>query len=251
MQTDATQHSDVIDAQRHGVPAHLSASRRTRPLRRAILFRCLVLLLSAIAVVLPSTALSKDYIIEMVVFKNGSADRASTTPQLYVPRIGTAMSLTSDEASAAGFELITDDLSLTEQVETIKSSGQYQLLRHFAWRQPGLDDEQARAIRINIGGAFPIYIPENYQQYDDYIPASITASSAEPTRQINTTTLSGVLKVRLGRFLHLDSRLAYTEPSSGVTWRLDHSRKMRSRELHYIDNPRFGMLVRIVPVEGT
>lgn len=250
MQTDTTLTCDA-SASSQVVSSNRSTGLSCRPALTAVRILTASLLAITALMLLPGTAWSKDYIIEIVVFKNGSADRSTMTPALYVPRIGNAMSLTSEDASAAGFEIVTENLSLTEQAESIKNSGQYQFLRHFAWRQPGLDDQQARAIRINIGSAFPIYIPENYQQYSDYIPASINALGAEPMRQINTTTISGVLKVRLGRFLHLDSTLAYTEPNSGVTWRLDHSRKMRSRELHYIDNPRFGMLVRIVPVEGT
>ena len=55
--------------------------------------------------------------------------------------------------------------------------------------------------------------------------------------------------MRLGRFLHMDARLVYTDPETLQSFKLAQSRKMRSGELHYIDNPRFGLLTRITPLE--
>ena len=66
-----------------------------------------------------------------------------------------------------------------------------------------------------------------------------------------TFAVAEILRVRLGRFLHVESRLVYHDVEEGRSYRLFESRKMRSRELHYIDNPRFGILTRIVPVENT
>lgn len=196
-----------------------------------------------------SVAGAKDYQIEVVMFENLGGRSSSGIPSLYVPRINRAIGLSSEKAQAAGFALVEDGLALTEQAESIKKSGQYRLLRHFAWRQPGLDAESAQAIRVNIGKGLKVYIPEDFKQYKEFIPASAVPLGESGSRELTTTTVNGILKIRLGRFLHLDSRLVFTDDKSAVSYRLEHSRKMRSRELHYIDNPRFGMLVRILPIE--
>jgi len=113
------------------------------------------------------------------------------------------------------------------------SSGRYTVLRHFAWRQPGLDEDSAVPIRIALGQENTVYLPKDLSGFEHFIPASSNPSTSN-NREATTFTVNGTIKVRLGRFLHMD---------------LSQNRKMRSRELHYIDNPRFGILTRILPLE--
>jgi len=207
-----------------------------------------LLLLCQVLFSTTAQAQAKDYQIEVVLFENlrpGAAAGAT----LQVPRLGNSINITGDKAAELGFALLDEPTMLIDHVDKIKASGQYRLLRHFSWRQPGLDDKAARGIRVYTGRAIKVFIPEDYRQYDRFIPASTGPTFENGARQISTTTLSGTLKVRLGRFLHLDARLVLTDPDTGRSYRLEQSRKMRSRELHYIDNPRFGMLVRIIPLD--
>lgn len=193
-------------------------------------------------------AQARNYLIEVVVFENMAEAKKATSGPLYFPRINSALSLTGDKAASLGFALIDDALTLDDAAQKIRASGKYRLLKHFAWRQPGLDNKNAQAIRINIGSTMPIYLPDDLKPYKKFIPAS---AQPEPTRtrKITTTTISGSLKVRLGRFLHLDTRLVFTDTENRKSYRMSQSRKMRSKEFHYIDNPRFGLLVRILPLE--
>lgn len=200
--------------------------------------------------ILPANVSAKDYQVEVVLFENlrvGPSPGAS----LYVPRLGNAIGLNGDKAQEMRFELIDQPDMLLDYVDKINASANYRLLRHFSWRQPGLDGKSTRAIRINVGKGLKVFIPEDYTQYQRFVPAALGPQFANGSREITTTTVSGVLKLRLGRFLHLDSRLVYTDLERGRSYRLDHNRKMRSRELHYIDNPKFGMLVRIIPLDDT
>lgn len=213
---------------------------------RALRFSLYVLTLLALMPV--KAALAKEYDIEIVLFENLFASTSVSTPVLYVPRLERAFGLGSDRAQAASFVTLEDELILTENADSIKKSSAYRLLSHFAWRQPGLDDDSAQAIRINAGNGFKVFIPENYKTYPDFIPATQSASFVGGEREITSTVVNGTIKVRLGRFLHLDAKLVYTDTKTATSYRMNHSRKMRSRELHYIDNPKFGMLVKILPV---
>ena len=56
---------------------------------------------------------------------------------------------------------------------------------------------------------------------------------------VSGTGLQGVVRLTRGRYLHIDTDLTV----GGIRIR-DH-RRMRSRELHYIDHPRVGILVRV------
>lgn len=198
--------------------------------------------------VLSGIASAKDYLIEVVLFENVSSDDSSSVRQLYYPKISSAVGLNSDAAAAAGIQKIDTGLTLTDSAEKINRSGRYRLLQHFAWRQPGLDNRNSKSIRINVGSVSTVYIPNQIKEYEEFIPAS---PQPEPdiTREIRTTTVNGRLKVYLGRFLHMKVQLVYTDAESGRSYRLSQSRKMRSRELHYIDNERFGILTRILPIE--
>jgi len=62
--------------------------------------------------------------------------------------------------------------------------------------------------------------------------------------------LSGTLQVTLGRFLHFNATLWLEGPHNGrdgpvAFMRLSEARTMRLGELHYLDHPKLGVLVRI------
>jgi hypothetical protein len=84
--------------------------------------------------------------------------------------------------------------------------------------------------------------------------------------------LEGTMAVTLGRYLHFQARLSYREPAFGQNpislpaslsevaqptalpapiaghMVLQQSRRMRSAQVHYIDHPKLGVLVRIDPL---
>ena len=75
------------------------------------------------------------------------------------------------------------------------------------------------------------------------------AMQAAPSRG----RLAGTLQVTLGRYLHFDAKLWLEQPpQSSATavpyMQLKQARTMRSGELHYLDHPRMGILVRIDPL---
>ena len=67
--------------------------------------------------------------------------------------------------------------------------------------------------------------------------------------------LSGLVRISLKRYLHAEFDLKlkqHTNNSDGFshqqTFYLKAHRKMRSKTLHYIDHPRMGVLIKIMPV---
>jgi len=211
--------------------------------------RCSALLITLLALALAGPASARDYLIEIVLFET-LAGKGTTTGGLYYPKLERTLQLESEEAAQARFQPIADGLTLTDNAAAIANSSRYRVIRHFAWRQPGLDEDSAIPIRIRLGDTLPVYLPEDTKPYDDFIPASAEATPDRP-RMINTSTVDGSIKVRLGRFLHMEALLVFTDIDTRQSFRLSQNRKMRSRELHYIDNPRFGLLTRILPLEDT
>lgn len=214
----------------------------TSRLARAI---CLLLVAACALYANPATAI--EYRVEVVVFEHVNGDTAGTRGTWY-PSPRRAISLGTDNALVAGFFEFPGERDLAEEAQRMAASGRYRVLHHYAWQQPGLDDSEAVRVRVALGPRVPLWISEDANRRENFIPASL---SPQPGRseQVGSLRVNGTLRVRLGRFLHLESRLVYTDPDSGRSYRLHESRKMRSRELHYIDNPKFGILTRILPVE--
>jgi hypothetical protein len=122
---------------------------------------------------------------------------------------------------------------LNDSAAHLRHSPDYKLLAHFGWTQRSFSKKRALPIRI-ISNQFS----------DGLIP-------------------EGELQLYVSRFLHLQVDLKASQCVYGVTseetepannsqcvnkvYRFKQNRKMRSRELHYIDNPIFGLLVYVTP----
>lgn len=100
-----------------------------------------------------------------------------------------------------------------------QASGKPVQLTHMLWRQPAPSRKDAT----------PVYI----------------------SGKTKTGTLTGTVKVSSQRFLHLDLDLLLEAPGGPAPgrYRMQDSRVMRSGELHYIDHPTMGVLVRITQVK--
>lgn len=64
--------------------------------------------------------------------------------------------------------------------------------------------------------------------------------------------LDGTILLYLSRYLHMDVNLLFrdnTSSSAPLTFRLSEQRRVKGQETHYFDHPRFGVLVRILPLE--
>ena len=185
--------------------------------------RFLFLLLSSITT---STLLADDYIIELLIFEN--LNRAGIEEQ-WIDKFQDAMNkssatLDANLQSASSYQLSNARAAL-------KRSGTHRPLLHTAWRQTV--NKQRRSVQL----------PES----------TLSKSSA---------TITGNVTVTKGRYLHLDlDLLLLAEPDTtyiGTDYRLgsqsnviklQQKRRMRSKELHYIDHPRFGVLAIITPLE--
>ena len=139
-----------------------------------------------------------------------------------------------DDVSGPEVTWLSEPYRLAAHYEALRRSAQYRPLAHFAWRQPVVDRDQAAALQLpargdRAGGAY----------------------------------VDGSAQVAVERYLHLylDLRLhgsvpaptalfqpgVEPEPQAAPHFRLTEKRRMRSKELHYFDHPRFGVLALITP----
>lgn len=158
---------------------------------------------------------------------------------------------------------------LTDEVKKISKSKTQRVIFHTAWRQPGLDKNQALPIYFKHEVAAPSAIEDE--------ESNETAKNDEivSTQKTNTSPsiLEGILRVTLSRYLHLEAELTFKNKvpdmvksdnpfsvldnedvrteiqKQGVIHLNQKRRRIRSNELHYIDHPVLGMLINITRYE--
>ena len=210
-----------------------------------------------------STDDKQEYDIEIIIFEDAHARYInSETWQQDVPDEAKS---TIDNATSNKAADNLDKLSLSEinvgsykslkpkilrsEYKRINGSSEYNVLFYSAWRQTGLDESNA----------FEINISELVNRHNNK----------------SQNAIHGHLKVVLARYLHFYGDLDYQRPInksvvntdtidasvdasaqttetdliSKQSYPMQIHRRMRSKELHYIDHPLVGILVQINPTE--
>ena len=159
---------------------------------------------------------------------------------------GDSLGIGGNDARPHAFrQLARSRLSLRGVWSRLERSGQFRPLAHLAWQQPGRGPRSARPVHVVAWGE----------------------STGNVTGGGQTPIVDGTLRVYRARFLHTEVDLVYRPHGSGPIisavpagatnapgtpldprYRLTISRKMRSRELHYIDHPLFGVIIQALPV---
>jgi len=119
---------------------------------------------------------------------------------------------------------------LVAERNALGHSSRYRPLAYFAWRQSVLDRNQAQPVELS--------------------------SKSEPK---NGAYVDGTVRVAVERYLHLYLDLKLHIPVNNEQlelmeydipeFRLAEHRRMRSKEIHYFDNPRFGVIALITAYE--
>lgn len=174
-------------------------------------------------------------------------------PEFYNPRY------TFKSISKAHYQLL-------EEAKLIEASDKYRLLYHRAWRQPGMERDEAVTVRLQTEApALPQSSIKTLQQTvtSGFMAPVVTIPGfTETTAKLPTSNkLQGFIKIILSRYLHIYADVQYTTHAVVETsnegmvyrsikpqiYRLKQTRKMRSNELHYLDHPKLGLLVYIHP----
>jgi len=184
------------------------------------------LLFIAPAAIAAPAATDKDggrYDIEVLVFENRLPDLIGD--ELLGKDAATLRRRTLDSAIAA--EPSTSEPYLRPVVaDLLQRDGHYQLLGYAHWQQE-FDPAAKTPVR----------------------PVQIAA--IDPAR---AGEFDGAVRFTLNRFLHLDVNMLFREPGASggapVTYQINEQRRIKSQETNYFDHPRFGALVRVMPLES-
>jgi len=191
----------------------------------------------------PAHADVTEYDFELIIFEDTSGRYANSEQWQYeLPEAETMDTETASAGNqpttrAANAEINISQIKgigLGKYAQKLKSNKRYNVLVHKAWRQTGLADDDAIAIPI-----------DSRKTSDD------------------GNNIHGSIKIVLGRYLHIYTDLIYQQPrkDNAPAWQdtasqqykeypIHFHRRMRSKELHYLDHPMVGILVMAMPVKN-
>lgn len=176
------------------------------------------------------------YDVEVVIFKNnlGPKGQEYILPNSSPRKDGEILDLSSsasiEAAQEKSYEIIPiEEMRLTETVLRIVNSTRYSLLAHVAWRQPGLEKDQALPIWIKGGRIFG----EEFISIDNQMDIELLAKTeylgsesdsafstiespdtqdSEYEPDTNLYELEGKITIGLSRYLHTYADLVLRKP---------------------------------------
>ena len=215
----------------------------------------------------------KQYDIEIIIFEDAharyinseswnqdsSTDSLSSGSQTKGSKTNTSTKKPKNNLKNADDYTTIDAEFLRSEYKRIKNSSEYNVLFYGAWRQAGLDKLQAFEIDLNelnnthhgksknnITGNLKVvlarylhfYSQLEYQQHnkqDDVLAKTINGPTTDKVVESNTQDGNMAKNQNIG----------FTQNN---IYKMHNHRRMRSKELHYIDHPLVGILIQINPV---
>ena len=183
-----------------------------------------------------------EYDFELIIFEDISGRYANSEQwqhELPVPGTETSAVETATRANTTGTNTALNisqikSIGLKKYANKLASSKRYHVLVHKSWRQTGLAEDAAIDIPID----------------------------SRLTDKANTNNIQGSIKIVLERYLHIYTNLMYQQPRKDAVpvwdgqasqlykeYPINFHRRMRSKELHYLDHPMVGILVMAMPVK--
>jgi hypothetical protein len=203
--------------------------------RRLSLLALIVSVVMAPAVMAETDEKPREYEIELLIFQNlVQNDGGEVWPVEYAG--WSEESVDSEQPDMVTEWLPKSQFRLTTQRNALARSAPYRPLVHLAWRQVVPGRQQAK-------------------------PFELPSGQHNPDRAY----VDGLVGVSVERYLHLDLDLRLHLPGAAAApatsleeyedygvpeIRLRQQRRMRSKELHYFDHPRFGVIALITPYES-
>lgn len=194
--------------------------------------RLFALLLFTFNLIGPAYAQDKSddwYDVEVIVFER-------LNPQDYAPEkspqdpgfpdLTGSSEITPGDTSSHRL-LPREQYRLNNEYDKIAKSKNLRPLIHIAWRQPVPERERGDRVHLH------------------------SFSGSGKTAARGMAPLDGVLSISKGRYLHVEADLVLRKADVGSGspqfYRMTGDLRMRSKELHYLDNPMGGMLIQFIP----
>ena len=210
----------------------------------------MTLALSAIFISTPSYCESNKgnsnqaYQVELIIFEHRNADLSNENFPQYSPspQIDTAIELTDDndltiEATKPYQILSPERFHLQREANLIGKKEAFRLLLHTSWIQTFKNEQK-------------VHLKSKYDEED--------RNDNRRNKNNDTPSLDGWITIHKNHYYHVNLALSLTPADTSHAYRsalpthflLKDKRKLRASELHYIDHPKFGLLIQIEPLKS-
>ncbi|MGR9090791.1 MAG: CsiV family protein [Gammaproteobacteria bacterium] len=209
-------------------------------------FAFILAVVAVLAAPPPAFAVNRWYQVEVIVFRyaNPSAAEQAVSPAK-MPDFRNAVSLATDlsengDAPAERPNEVTrpgpvpykalprSELITSGVYRRLRDLSAYEPVLHVGWRQPG-----------GALGSREVYVTDKVRE-----PADVVVDmNAVPLPEISR--IEGTVRVRTGRLLHVETD--FLDYGQAAPVRISERRKVKFKELHYFDNPFFGVIVQVTP----
>ena len=207
----------------------------------------LLILQTYISVVL---AAETGYEVELIIFEDKTGRYLRSEDWSYNDMLNNIDNVPSEElkpdVDPEYIQLDWKGSKLEKKLSRLQNNSNYKVLVNTRWKQTGLD--RKHAFNIPVG---------TQQAVDDSAasPDNVSTLLETPDNQPSTDSyISGTVKLIMSRYLHFNINLQYTKPQFNENNEIEdkvypvvNERRMRSKEIHYIDHPLVGVIVLATP----
>lgn len=208
----------------------------------------------------PTNLLAQNwYQVNIVVFENRqgvAAGEILSQPEgvrFEAPANAVDLDTLDENGDAEGFQRTTIiDQEFNGVVASLQRSPSYKVLLAKSWRQPGLARNKALPVLIRGGDAFGQHhrlegsvrlVLSRYLHLEADLWLGDFVQTDTPTGE----RLESVVILADGTRV-VEPTPAWFEPIRLI--RMQESRRMRSKELHYLDHPSLGVIAKVIPLQG-
>ena len=139
------------------------------------------------------------------------------------------------------------DFSLSEEVSKIARSRDFRVIGTKSWFQTVKNKDKAQHIFIDSNffkGTRIFGFLKLYKERFLHFNLNLYLSELDPSKEQIENLISG--KNFFGDDLQID---LFEEKNQSLLFQVQHSKKFRSGELHYVDHPKFGMLIKLTKAQ--
>lgn len=193
----------------------------------------LAAVIAAACALAPAAAMADRYRVDLILYADKTGSGGETPVPARLPELTRTFDPSdASQLRAAGIDILPDDaFGLTREWKHLANSQRHQPLLRLAWLQKDPPSENGPGLRLRSGS-----------------PMVLNTAGPQGMRSSELYPVDGSVRLLMGRFLHLDADLGYTistENGEPATFRLQERRRMRRDELHHLDSPRLGLLVKV------
>jgi len=203
------------------------------------------------------------YEVDLIIFEYSQSRQLETEDWSYNDMLNNVkdIAVTQNKNHDSEFMILDwKDSNLSESLKKIESNSNYNVLVKKRWKQTGLDRDKAYSIDITSLDSPVTNTNQDENSSDKKL--EVVKRGQQSTENIAATNninaiksdyIQGRIKLIMSRYLHFEVNLNYFKLQKDspeheyISYPIVSERRMRSREIHYIDHPMIGIIVYAVP----